>query len=610
MGNDMSVTTDVRYVGVNDHKVDLFEGQYIVPQGMAYNSYVIIDEKIAVMDTVDAKFTHEWLDNIGRELKGRKPDYLIVQHMEPDHSANVLNFKKNYPNATVVASSRAFTMMGNFFGKDFEDNRIEVGEGDTLSLGKHTLTFVTASMVHWPEVIMTYDSTDKILFSADGFGKFGANDVDDPEGDFTKDPSAWDCEARRYYFGIVGKYGAQVQQVLKKAAGLEISVICPLHGPVLKKDLDHFIKKYDIWSSYEAESEGVFIAYTSVYGHTKQAAELLADKLKNKGCPKVTITDLARSDMAEAVEDAFRYSKLVLATTTYNADIFPFMRSFVEHLTERGFRKRTVGIIENGSWAPQAAKTIVKMFEGSKDITFTDTTVKIMSALNDESKQQIEDLSAELCRDYLAQDGKTADKNDMKALFKIGYGLYVITSKDNERDNGMICNTVTQVTNTPNRIAVTINKQNYSHHVIKQTGVMNINCLSVEAPFSVFERFGFQSGRNTDKFAGEDVLRSDNGLVFLSKYINAFMSLKVEQYIDLDTHGMFICSVTEARVLSDRDTMTYTYYQDNVKPKPATEGKKGYVCKICGYVYEGDELPEDFICPLCKHPASDFEPIR
>ncbi|MBP5160183.1 MAG: FprA family A-type flavoprotein [Lachnospiraceae bacterium] len=395
----MTVSNDIRYVGVNDHKIDLFEGQYDVPLGMAYNSYVILDGKIAVMDTVDAKFTHEWLDNIGKALGGRKPDYLIVQHMEPDHSANILNFKKTYPDAAIVASAKAFAMMKNFFGTEFEENRVIVGEGDTLELGKHTLTFVTAPMVHWPEVIMTYDSCDKVLFSADGFGKFGANDVDDPEGDIAVDSSAWDCEARRYYFGIVGKYGAQVQAVLKKAAGLEIEVICPLHGPVLKRDLAHFLKKYDIWSSYEAESEGIFIAYTSVYGHTKQAAELLSEKLRSKGCPKVAISDLAREDMAECVEDAFRYGKLVLATTTYNADIFPFMRTFVEHLIERGYRKRTIGIIENGSWAPQVARTITKMFENSKDIQFTDTTVHIASTLNDVSKKQIDDLAEELCRD-------------------------------------------------------------------------------------------------------------------------------------------------------------------------------------------------------------------
>ena len=519
--------------------------------------------------------------------------------MEPDHSANILNFMKLNPDTTVVATAKAFNMMKQFFGTDFADNRIVVGEGDTLTLGKHTLTFVTAPMVHWPEVMVTYDSTDKVLFSADGFGKFGANDVKED----------WADEARRYYIGIVGKYGAQVQALLKKAAGLDISVIAPLHGPVLSENLGYYINLYNTWSSYTPESDGIVIAYTSVYGHTAKAMDKLASLLKAKGCPEVVVHDLARCDMSKAVENAFRYSKLVLATTTYNAGIFPFMREFIEHLTERGYQNRTVAFIENGSWAPQAAKVMKNMLADSKKLTLAEPTVTLHSALSDESGEQLEALAQELCREYMAQDGETADKNDLTALFNIGYGLYVVTSNDGKKDNGLIVNTVTQVTNTPNRIAVTINKQNYSHHVIKQTGVMNINCLSVDAPFSVFENFGFKSGRNTDKFAGEDVLRSDNGLIFLRRYINSFMSLKVEQYIDLDTHGMFICSVTEARVISDAETMTYTYYQKNVKPKPETEGKKGFVCKICGYVYEGDTLPEDFVCPLCKHGAADFEPI-
>lgn len=594
----MNITNSVKYVGVNDHKIDLFEGQYDVPNGMAYNSYVIVDEKIAVMDTVDRNFTHEWLNNIEDTLAGRKPDFLVVQHMEPDHSANIKNFMKNYPDAVVVSSSKAFTMMKNFFGTEFEDRRIVVGEGDTLELGEHTLTFVTAPMVHWPEVIVTYDSKDKILFSADGFGKFGALDVDED----------WACEARRYYFGIVGKYGAQVQALLKKAAKLDIQIICPLHGPVLSENLGYYIGLYNTWSSYGVESDGVMIAYTSVYGNTKKAVEILAEKLRIKGCPKVAVNDLARCDMAEAVEDAFRYGRIVLATTTYNADIFPFMREFINHLTERNFRNRTIGIIENGSWAPMAAKVIKKMLEGCKNITYTDTTVKINSALNDTSKEQLEALANELCMDYLAQHDETADKNNMSALFNIGYGLYVVTSNDGKKDNGLIVNTVSQVTSSPNRVAVCINKQNYSHHTIQQTGVMNVNCLSVEAPFKVFENFGFQSGRNVDKFADWEPLRSDNGLIFLPKYINSFMSLKVDDYIDLDTHGMFICSVTEARVVSDKETMTYTYYQNNVKPKPQTEGKKGWVCKVCGYIHEGD-LPDDFICPLCKHGVADFEPI-
>ena len=594
------VTDSVLYIGVNDHAIDLFEGQYVVPNGMAYNSYVVMDSKIAVFDTVDARFKHEWLDNLENALGGRTPDYLIVQHMEPDHSANIMTFSAQYPNAKIVASNKAFTMMQNFFGTDFADRRVVVGEGDTLSLGEHTLAFVAAPMVHWPEVLMTYDTKDKILFSADGFGKFGALDAEED----------WACEARRYYFGIVGKYGAQVQAVLKKAANLDIQTICPLHGPVLRENLGYYLNLYNTWSSYGVESEGVFIAYTSVYGNTKKAVELLADKLKAKGCPKVSVADLAREDMAEAVEDAFRYGKLVIASTTYNADVFPFMRTFLEHLVERGYKKRTIGVIENGSWAPMAAKTMKAILEPCKDLKFTNAQVKIMSAMNDENKQQIDAMAAELCEEYEARNSETANKNDLTALFNIGYGLYVVTSNDGKKDNGCIVNTVSQLTSQPNRIAVCINKQNYTHHVVKSTGIMNVNCLSIEAPFKVFENFGFQSGRNVDKFANSEPMRSDNGLVFLPHYINSFMSLKVEDYLDLGTHGMFICSVTEARVINHVETMTYTYYQKNVKPKPATEGKKGWVCKICGYVYEGDTLPEDFICPLCKHGAADFEPIR
>lgn len=596
----MNITKDIKYIGVNDHSIDLFEGQYVVPNGMSYNSYVILDEKIAVMDTVDAGFTHQWLDNLQNALGGRKPDYLIVQHMEPDHSANILNFSKAYPDATIVASAKAFVMMKNFFATDFSNRSLTVSEGDTLSLGKHSLSFVSAPMVHWPEVIVTYDSFDKVLFSADGFGKFGALDADED----------WACEARRYYIGIVGKYGVQVQNLLKKAAGLDIQKICPLHGPVLSENLGYYLDLYNTWSSYQPEDEGVVIAYTSVYGNTKKAIALLKEQLLAKGCPKVVVNDLARCDMAEAVEDAFRYSKLVLATTTYNSEIFPFMREFINHLTERNFSNRTVALIENGSWAPMAIKVMKGMLEKSKNLTIAENCVTIRSALNSDSSSALEALSDELCKEYLAQQDSTADKNNLSALFNIGYGLYVITSHDGKKDNGLIVNTVTQVTNTPNRIAVTVNKESYSHHVIKQTGKMNINCLTVDAPFGIFERFGFVSGRSEDKFKDFEPLRSDNGLAFLPRYINSFMSLKVEQYVDLDTHGMFICSITESRVISDRDTMTYSYYHENVKPKPETQGKKGYVCKICGYIYEGDSLPDDYICPLCKHGAADFEEIK
>lgn len=384
----MFVTEDIRYIGVNDHDVDLFEGQYTVENGMSYNSYVILDEKVAVMDTVDAHFGVEWLQNLETELNGRRPDYLVVQHMEPDHSANIAVFMETYPEAQIVSSAKAFVMMQQFFGTDFPERKVVVGEGSTLELGRHTLTFVTAPMVHWPEVIVTYDSTDKVLFSADGFGKFGALDVEED----------WADEARRYYIGIVGKYGAQVQALLKKAAALDIAIICPLHGPVLNENLGYYLDKYNTWSSYAVEDEGVVIAYTSIYGHTKEAVEELAEKLNQRGCPNVVVADLARCDMAEAVADAFRYSKLVLATTTYNATIFPHMQNFIDHLTARNYQGRTVGMIENGAWAPMAAKVMKKMLETSKNLTYTDTTVTVKCALNDASRAQIDALADELSK--------------------------------------------------------------------------------------------------------------------------------------------------------------------------------------------------------------------
>ena len=451
--------------------------------------------------------------------------------------------------------------------------------------------------------MVTYDSESKVLFSADGFGKFGALDVEEE----------WDCEARRYYIGIVGKYGAQVQALLKKAATLDIEMICPLHGPVLSEDLGHYLKLYDIWSSYQTESEGVAIFYTSVYGHTKAAVELLAEELKKNGTPKVVVADLAREDMAECVEDAFRYGKIVLATTTYNAGIFPFMDTFIAHLVERNYQNKKIAFIENGTWAPLAAKIMKDKFANSKNITFFEPTVRILSSMTEENKEQIAKLALVLSEEYKAHKEikeEKAPELDPKALFKIGYGLYVVTSNDGKKDNGLIVNTVTQLTDTPLKVAVNINKLNYSHDVIRKSGILNVNCLNQETPFSVFQQFGFASGKDKDKFAGEEVvLRSENGLRVLPNYINAFFSLKVEQYVDLGTHGMFICSVTESKTINNIETLTYNYYQANVKPKPETK-KKGFVCKVCGYVYEGDTLPEDIVCPLCKHGAADFEEIK
>lgn len=597
----MYISKDVKYIGVNDHKVDLFEGQYPVPNGMAYNSYAILDEKVAVMDTVDINFGAEWLFNIMYVLGARKPDYLIIQHMEPDHSANIADFMQLYPEAIIVSSAKAFKMMGQFFGTEYEDRRVVVKEGDTLCLGQHTLAFVEAPMVHWPEVIVTYDVKDKILFSADGFGKFGANDVEEE----------WADEARRYYIGIVGQYGPQVQALLKKAAdlNLDIQAICPTHGPVLTDNLGYYLDLYDKWSSYIPEEEGIVVAYTSVYGHTKEAVELLVKQLKEKKCPKVVVYDLARDDMSKAVSDAFRYNKLVLATTTYNAGMYPFMHDYIHRLVEHKFKKRTVALMENGSWSPQAARLMREMLASCEGIRYTKETVTIKSALNEISYGQITAVTDELCQEYLARCDDTADKNNLAALFKIGYGLYVVTAKNNQKDNGCIVNAVTQLTNTPNRIAVTINKNNFTHDMVKETGILNVNCLNTNAPFSVFQNFGFQSGKTADKFAQITPYRSGNGLAYLPDHINAFLSLKVEQYVDMDTHGMFICLITEARVINNLPTMTYDYYQNNVKPKPQTDKKKGFVCNVCGYIYEGEELPADFICPVCKHGASDFSPL-
>ena len=595
----MYITKDIKYVGVNDHKVDLFEGQYPVPNGMAYNSYVILDEKIAVMDTVDINFGSEWLVNIEKVLAGRQPDYLIVQHMEPDHSANIANFMQYYKDAKIVSSRKAFDMMTNFFGTDFSGRQVLIENGSTLRLGEHTLAFVEAPMVHWPEVVVSYDIKDKVLFSADGLGKFGANDVEEE----------WADEARRYYIGIVGMYGDFVQDLLKVAGTLEIEAVCPTHGPVLKENLGYYLDLYDKWSSYTPEEEGIVVAYTSVYGHTKEAALSLARNLKAKKAPNVVVYDLARDDMSAAVSDAFRYSKLVLATTTYNGSMYPFMHDFIHRLVEHKFQKRTVALIENGSWAPQAGKLMKEMLSECKGIEFTKNNVHIKSALNDKNYEEMENMAYELCQEYIEHDDELANRENMSALFKIGYGLYVITSKDGDKDTGCIANSVTQLTNFPNRIAVTLNKANYTHDVIMTSKKLNVNCLSVEAPFKVFQNFGFQSGRDVNKFENWPLLRADNGIAYLPKFINAFMSLDVVAMDDLGTHTMFICSVSEARVISAKETMTYNYYQENVKPKPQPAKKKGFVCQICGYIYEGDELPADFTCPICKHPASDFKPL-
>ena len=593
----MYISEKVKYVGVRDKKIDLFEGQFSVKDGMTYNSYVILSEKIAVMDSVERDFAHEWLDKIKDATGDRSPDYLVVSHMEPDHSGSILDFLKAYPDAKIVASSKAFSMMKSFFGNDFADKRVLVSDGSTLSLGDRSLRFISAPMVHWPEVMMAYDESDKILFSADAFGTFG----------MPNDKAEWLYEARRYYYSIVSKYGAQVNNLLDKLQALEIEKISSLHGPVISENIPYYTSLYRGFASYTPESDGILIAYSSVYGNTARAVEMLSEKLRAGGCPEVVVIDLQRTDKSHAVAEAFRLGNLVLASTTYNGDVFPAMREFIYSIRERGFTKRRVGFIENGSWAPMSAKLMRSMLDECKDISYYQSKVSILSSLSEESTAQLNRLAEEILREY-REKGTMPIENDPTALFSIGYGLYVVTSNDGKRDNGLIVNTVTQVTNTPNRIAVTINKSNYSHHVIKNTGIMNVNCLSTDAPFAVFERFGFVSGRNVDKFKDMTPSRSENGLAYLTKYINAYMSLKVESYVDLGTHGMFICSITESKKLSDKESMSYAYYHKNVKPKPKAQAK-GYVCTVCGFVYDEDTLPEDYVCPLCGHPATDFEKL-
>ena len=609
MHNPVQVTSDMYWVGASDRRLALFENVFPIPKGVSYNSYLVLDEKTVLLDTTDRAVSGQMLENIAYLLNGRALDYLIVNHMEPDHAASMGELVLRYPAMQIVCNAKALAMIRNYFDFDIDSRVMVVKEGDTLQTGRHSFSFVMAPMVHWPEVMVTYDAADRVLYCADAFGTFGAlnGNIFADEVDFEGE---WLPEARRYYTNIVGKYGNQVQALLKKASALQIDLLCPLHGPIWRSNIAWFVEKYSRWSAYVPEEQAVMIAYASVYGGTENAANILASKLAEKGLRNIAMYDVSNTHPSIIVSEAFRCSHLVFASTTYNAGIFPFMRDFIEHLTERDYQNRTIGLIENGSWAPLAAKVMKEMFAKSKKITWLNTTVKIMSSVKNETREQLEAMADELCREYIAQSPEAANKNDLSALFRIGYGLYVVTSNDGKRDNGLIVNTVTQVSDSPNRVAVNISKANYSHHVIKQTGVMNVNCLSVDAPFSVFENFGFQSGRVADKFAGWTEVRADNGLRILPKYINAVISLKVEQYVDLGSHGMFICSVTEARVMSDKDTMTYTYYQNNVKPKPQTEGKKGFVCKVCGYIYEEDELPEDFICPLCKHGAIDFEPIQ
>lgn len=608
-----SVTKDLIWVGADDRRLAMFEGVYSVPDGVSYNSYLLLDEKTVLFDTVDSAVEKVFQENVKHGLNGRPLDYLVVQHMEPDHSATMRTLLLQYPEATVVCNKKTEAMIYQFFGSDFQIKTQIVSEGDVLKTGKHELTFLMAPMVHWPEVMVTYDMTDRVLFSADAFGTFGAlngalfADEVDFFGDYLK-------EARRYYTNIVGKYGNQVQALLKKAATVEIDMICPLHGFVWRKNIGDYLVKYQQWSRYEPEVTGVMIAYASVYGNTENAANILACKLRERGV-KTTIFDVSVTASSEIVAAAFEYSHLVFASTTYNAGIFITMDELLRDLASHNLQKRTVAFIENGSWAATSGKLMKEIIGGLKDMTVIEQDISIKSALNTDQMAELDALAdaiVETMPKSFAPTEVAPAGIDNSAFFKLSYGLFVLTARDGEKDNGCIINTVTQLTDTPKRITIAVNKQNFTHDMILKTGVFNVSVLTEEVPFKVFQHFGFQSGRDVDKFADCEVqARAQNGLMYLPKYTNAFFSAQVIEAKDYGTHTLFIADVTQAQVLSEEKSVTYAYYFEHIKPKPAPvdEQKKGFVCKICGYVYEGEELPADFICPLCKHGAEDFEPL-
>ena len=607
------VTDKIYWIGGDDRRIALFENVYPVPGGVSYNAYFVSDEKTMVIDTVDHSVSKVFFENIAHELDGRDLDYLVVNHMEPDHAATIGELILRYPKATIVCNQKIAVMLKQFFDFDVDSRAQIVKEGDTLSTGEHTFTFVMAPMVHWPEVMMTYEISHKILFSADAFGTFGAlnGHLFADEVNFEADYLA---EARRYYTNIVGKYGTQVQAVLKKAAGIEIEMICPLHGFVWRKNIGDFVDKYMKWSTYTPEQQGVLIAYASVYGNTENVAGIIACKLAEAG-KKVVMYDVSATHPSYIVAEAFRYSHMVLVSTTYNAGIFVNMENLVRDLAHHNLQNRTVALVENGSWAPTAAGLMKCELSGLKNMTFLENTLTIRSALKSGQMDQLNALVEEIL-DSMREPEEEGDKEAMvepNALFKLSYGLFVLTAKDGGKDNGCIINTVTQLTDTPKRITIAVNKANYTHDMIQKTGVFNVSVLSEDVPFKIFQQFGFQSGRDADKFAGMATqTRSANGLRYLSEYTNAFISAKVISAEDYGTHTLFVADITEAKVLSAEPSVTYAYYFEHIKPKPqpTAETKKGWVCKICGYVYEGEDLPADFICPLCKHGAEDFEPLK
>ena len=610
------LTDDLVWVGGNDRRLAMFEGVYSVPTGVSYNSYLLTDDSTVLFDTVDKAVGKVFFENLAHALGGRKLDYVIIQHMEPDHSATLSELVLRYPGVTVVCNEKTRAMMEQFFTLDRSVKLHLVQERDTLPTGRHTLQFLMAPMVHWPEVMVTYDLTDHILFSADAFGTFGALNgaIFADEVDFMRD---YLDEARRYYCNIVGKYGTQVQALLQKVSALEIEMICPLHGFVWRSNIGDYIEKYQLWSTYRPEDTGVMIAYASVYGNTENTAEIIASRLRDQGI-RTVMFDVSVTPASEIVAAAFRWSHLLFASTTYNAGVFVSMDELLRDLAAHNIQNRTVAFVENGSWAATSGRLMREILSECRNMTFLNETVSLRSSLKPAQSADVDALVEALAATMPRRKPAAAaaapaagGSMDPAAFFKLSYGLFVLTAREGEKDNGCIINTAQLLTDTPKRITIAVNKQNLTHDMILRTGVFNVSVLTEKVPFKVFQHFGFQSGRDTDKFAGWQGPRSANGLCYLPEYTNALLSGRVISTADYGTHTLFVAEVTEARILSEEPSVTYSYYFQHIKPKPQpqAEQKKGFVCKICGYVYEGDTLPEDFICPLCKHGAADFEPL-
>ena len=610
------MTDDLYWVGGSDRRLALFENVYPIPNGVSYNAYLLLDEKTVLLDTVDRSIADLFFENVAHVLNGRKLDYVIVNHMEPDHCAVLQDLVLRYPEVKIVCNAKTVTMIRNFFTFDIDSRAVIVKEMDTLCTGRHTFAFVMAPMVHWPEAMVSYDATTKTLFSADAFGTFGAlnGNLYADEVNFKTEYLA---DARRYYTNIVGKYGTQVQALLKKAAAIEIETICPLHGPVWRKDIAWFLDKYVHWATYQPEETAVVIAYASVYGNTENAANILAGMLADKGVRNVKVYDVSATHPSYIVSECFRASHLVFLSTTYNAGMFVNMENLVHDIVHHNLQNRTIALVENGSWAPTAAGLMRAEFQKLKNCTILDEGVSIRSSLKEDQLAQMEALADALVASMPAQkpvpaQEKPAGLVEQNAMFSLSYGLFVLTARDGSKDNGCIINTVTQLTDSPKRISIAVNKANLTHDMIVKTGEFNVSVLSNDAPFALFQHYGFQSGRNTDKFAGvQGMARSTNGIYYIPYCTSAFLSAKVTQTVEFETHTLFIADVTEAKLLSNVPSMTYAYYFANVKPKPAVLQKQtGWVCKICGWVYEGEELPPDIVCPLCKHGAADFERLQ